>query len=181
MANIPDQSNNESVAAQLSGDQLKSSLNFTKTKTDKLAVFIANFLGSMPFLLICILLFAVWICWNLRVIPGARPFDPFPFPTLEMAVSIFAIILSISVLINQNRQGRIEKIRQQVEFEINVRAESEITKVLQMLHEIHIKLGLNSKEDQELQQMKQQTNIDEIQQSVDNKQSAAESADSATL
>jgi len=160
-----------------SGDpQLQSSLNFTKTRTDKLAVFIINVLGSMAFLLICILIFGIWICWNVKLIPGLKPFDPFPFSTLEMAVSIFAIILSISVLINQNRQGRIEKIRQQVEFEVNVRAESEITKVLHMLHEIHQKLGLNSIEDQELEKMKEQTDINKIHQTVDGKQNSADSA-----
>jgi uncharacterized membrane protein len=176
-----DQTNNSQTAEQSGSDQLKSSLNFTKTRTDKLAVFIINLFGSITFLLICILLFAVWICWNVHLIPGVKAFDPFPFSALEMSVSIFAIILSISVLINQNRQGRIEKTRQQVEFEVNVRAEGEITKVLQMLHEIHIKLGLDSKEDRELEQMKQQTDLGEIRQTVDNKQTDAKSAASDSL
>jgi uncharacterized membrane protein len=168
----------EPINADAGDPQLQSSLNFTRTRTDKLAVFIINALGSMTFLLVCILIFGIWICWNVKLIPGLKPFDPFPFSTLEMAVSIFAIILSISVLINQNRQGRIEKIRQQVEFEVNVRAESEITKVLHMLHEIHQKLGLNSIEDQELEKMKEQTDINEIHQSVDSKQNSADSATS---
>lgn len=155
--------------------QLQSALNFTKTRTDQTAVVIINALGSITFLLICIAFFVGWICWNSRLLPGLKPFDPFPFSTLEMAVSIFAIILSISVLINQNRQGRIEKIRQQVEFEVNVRAESEITKILQMLHEVHTKLGISSQEDRELEKMKQQTDIDQIQQTVDEKQKQAKS------
>ena len=155
--------------------QLQSALNFTKTRTDQTAVVIINALGSITFLLICIAFFAGWICWNARLLPGLKPFDPFPFSTLEMAVSIFAIILSISVLINQNRQGRIEKIRQQVEFEVNVRAESEITKILQMLHEVHTKLGISTQEDRELEKMKQQTDIDKIQQTVDEKQNEAKS------
>jgi uncharacterized membrane protein len=167
---------NEPINADSGNPQLQSSLNFTKTRTDKLAVVIINALGSMTFLLACILIFSIWICWNIKLIPGAKPFDPFPFPILEMAVSIFAIILSISVLINQNRQGRFEKIRQQVEFEVNVRAESEITKVLHMLHEIHQKLGLNSIEDQELEKMKEQTDINEIHQTVDEKQNRADSS-----
>ncbi|TSJ40975.1 DUF1003 domain-containing protein [Mucilaginibacter corticis] len=150
--------------------QLQSSLDIPKTSADKLAIFIANMFGSMIFLLICILLFTLWICWNTGLIPGLQPLDPFPFPALEMAVSIFAVILSVSVLINQNRQGRIEKIRQQVEFEVNVRAESEITKILRMLHEIHQKLGLNSAEDKELEKMKEQTDLHKIRERVDEKQ-----------
>lgn len=155
--------------------QLQSALNFTNTRTDQTAVVIINALGSITFLRICIAFFAGWICWNSRLLPGLKPFDPFPFSTLEMAVSIFAIILSISVLINQNRQGRIEKIRQQVEFEVNVRAESEITKILQMLHQVHTKLGISTQEDRELEKMKRQTDIDEIQQTVDKKQKEAKS------
>jgi uncharacterized membrane protein len=173
---MPAKSETPPITEQAGDDQLKSSLNFTRTKTDKLAVFIINILGSLTFLLICVLIFGAWICWNTHIIPGVKAFDPFPFSTLEMSVSIFAIILSISVLINQNRQGRIEKIKQQVEFEINVRAENEITKVLQMLHEIHIKLGLNTKDDQELEKMKRETNINQIHQSVDEKQKDADSA-----
>jgi uncharacterized membrane protein len=169
MANEPSKSNPQDP-------QLYSSLNFTKTTTDKLAVFITRIFGSMTFLLICIVFFALWICWNAHLIPALKPFDPFPFSTLEMAVSIFAVILSVSVLINQNRQSQIEKTRQQVEFEVNVRAESEITKVLHMLHDIHLKLGISNAVDQELEQMKQQTDIHEIHQSVDDKQSNADSA-----
>lgn len=146
--------------------ELKSSLEFTTSIVDKVAVFVIEILGSMPFLLFCMLLFIVWICWNLHFFP-MKPFDPFPFPILEMAVSLFAIILSVSVLINQNRQGRIEKIQRQVEFEVNVRAEEEVTKILNMLHEIHQKLGLNSKEDKELEEMKAPTDIKQIHQSLD--------------
>lgn len=158
--------------------ELKSSLNFTKTLTDKLAVLIINILGSMLFLLCCIATFAIWICWNTHLIPGVKSFDPFPFSTLEMSVSIFAIILSVSVLINQNRQGRIEKIRQQVEFEVNVRAEHEITKILSLVHDIHLKMGLSTLQDQEIERMKERTDIIEIQQSVDKKETGSESLNS---
>ncbi len=146
--------------------QLQSSLDFTKTPTDHVAVFIAETLGSLGFLVSCTLLFIVWIGWNLHLF-NAEPFDPFPCPILEMIVSLFAIILSVSVLINQNRQGRIDKIRQQVEFEVNVRAENEITKILSMLHEIHQKLGLESQQDIELEKMKEQIDIKNIHRKLD--------------
>lgn len=146
--------------------ELRSSLDFTKTRTDKLSVFIVEILGSIKFLLFCMSLFVLWICWNLNLM-GLKPFDPFPFPILEMTVSLFAIILSVSVLINQNRQGRMDKIRQQVEFEVNVRAEEEITKMLNMLHTIHQKLGINSNDDKELEEMKENMDVKEIHKSID--------------
>jgi uncharacterized membrane protein len=151
--------------ASSSGPELKSSLDFTKTRTDQATILLIEVFGTVTFLVCCIVFFVVWICWNIHLSP-IKPFDPFPFPILQMTVSVFAIILSVSVLINQNRQGKIEKIRQQVEFEVNVRAESEITKVLTMLHEIHQKMGLNSESDKELEAMKEVTDIQQIHQTI---------------
>ena len=144
-------------------NELKSSLEFTTTRIDNFAVFTTNVLGSMAFLISCLTFFCVWITWNVAV---AKPFDHFPFPVLEMIVSLFAIILSVTVLINQNRQGRMDKIRQRIEFEINVRAENEITMVLNMLHEIHQKLGLKTESDQELELMKEVTDVKQIHQAI---------------
>ena len=146
--------------------ELRSSLEFTKTPVDKIAVFLISIFGSVTFLLFCTLLFAVWICWNLGLF-GFKPFDPFPFPILEMSVSIFAIVLSVSVLINQNRQGHMDKIRQQVEFEVNVRAEAEITKMLNMLHAIEQKLGIDTSGDTLLEEMKEVTNVKQIHKNID--------------
>src|SRR5258707_11368867 len=103
-------------------EELKSSLEFEKTGTDRFAVFIAKLLGSMGFLVGCIIFFILWIGLNSGATHTIKPFDPFPFPLLEIMVSIFAIVLSVSVLINHNRQRRIQKTRQQLDFEVNLRA-----------------------------------------------------------
>jgi uncharacterized membrane protein len=147
--------------------ELKSSLDFNKTKTDHIAVFITDVLGSMKFLIACLLLFIVWISWNIHFLPPLKPFDPFPFPILEMLVSLFAIVLSVSVLINQNRQGKIEQIRRQVEFEVNVRAENEVTKILNMLHEMQQHMGINVQDDKELEEMKEPTDVKQIHHVLD--------------
>ena len=132
-----------------------------KHRSDKVSQVITNTFGSVTFLFSCVLLIGLWICWNLNFFPGLKPFDHYPFPALEMGVSIFAIILSISVLISQKRQTRLEKVHQQVEFEINVRAEEEITKMLDMLHDIQKKLGIANK-DAELELMKRKTDIEQL-------------------
>jgi len=141
-------------AEEYSPETLKSFLSFEENKSDRHVRFITSLFGSAGFLGFCIVFFVCWIALNLKVFPFLTPFDPFPFPVLEMTVSLFAVILSVSVLINQNRQGRIDKIRQQVEFEINVRAEEKITKIINMVHEIHHKLGIAS-QDEELDKMKE--------------------------
>jgi uncharacterized membrane protein len=154
--------------------KIKSVLNIDKTWSDRFALFITNLFGSVLFLNLCILLFSVWIIWNLSLIPSVKAFDKFPFPALNMGVSLFAIILSISVLISQNREGKIEKLRQQVEFEVNVRAEHEITKILQMLHAIKKKMGIDT-HDSELEAMKEVTDLQELQRQIDNVEVVPES------
>ncbi|WP_214071430.1 DUF1003 domain-containing protein [Mucilaginibacter sp. dw_454] len=153
--------------------ELKSSLDFNKTTADRFTNAVASAFGSFTFLICCILFFVVWAVLNCHIVPNLKPFDPFPFQILEMLVSLFAIILSVSVLINQNRQGKIEKLQQQIEFEVNVRAEDEITKTLSMLHEIQHHLGIKDKGDKELEKMKESTDIHEIHKRIDDGESSA--------
>ncbi len=145
--------------------EIKSALEINKTLGDKLSIFITNTFGSITFLCSCLIFFAIWITWNLGLF-GLKPFDPYPFAALDMMVSLFAIILSVSVLISQNRQGRIEKVNKRVEFEVNVRAENEITKVLAMLHEIQKKMGIHVKDD-ELEEMKESIDLQKLHNKMD--------------
>lgn len=145
--------------------ETRSSLSPNKNFSDKIALLITITFGSMLFLCICLMVFLIWVLWNTEVISGAQPFDRYPFPVLEMGVSIFAIVLSISVLISQNRIGRLEKTRQKLEFEVNFRAESEITKILQMLHEMQKKMGIHS-QDNELEIMKEQIDLQQLHEQI---------------
>jgi uncharacterized membrane protein len=95
-----------------------------RTLIDKAADWIAAFSGSITFLVIHVVLFAVWIGWN--VIPGLPWFDEFPFGLLTMSVSLEAIILSVFVLLSQNRQIEKDRVRADVEYDVNLKAELEI-------------------------------------------------------
>jgi len=59
----------------------------------RIANWIADFSGSMPFLIINALIFFVWIVINIELIPGIEAFDPYPFGFLTMSVSLEAIFL----------------------------------------------------------------------------------------
>src|SRR5690606_23640071 len=77
------------------------------------------------FLVIHVVLFTVWIVFNV----GAFPFgdwDPYPFGLLTMSVSLEAIILSTLLLFSSNRQGARDRIRSDIEYEVNLKAELEI-------------------------------------------------------
>jgi uncharacterized membrane protein len=97
-----------------------------RTGVQKIADWIADFSGSIPFLMLHVVFCAVWILLNVTLIPGAPMFDPFPFGLLTMVVSHEAIILSVFVLLSQNRQAAKERIRGDIEYEVNIKAEMEV-------------------------------------------------------
>ena len=53
-------------------------------------------------------------------------FDPYPFNFLTMCVSLEAIFLSVFVLLSQNRQASKDRVRADIEYDVNLRAELEI-------------------------------------------------------
>jgi uncharacterized membrane protein len=95
------------------------------TGLQRIADAIAWFSGSMLFLFLNAGFFAVWIGLNTLDL-GVPAFDPFPFGLLTMIVSLEAIFLSCFVLISQNRQSQKDRVRSDVEYEVNVRAEREV-------------------------------------------------------
>lgn len=94
-----------------------------QTAVERVADAISAFAGSMGFLALHGVWFAVWIVWN---VAGPRPFDSFPFGLLTMVVSLEAIFLSVFVLISQNRQSAKDRVRSDIEYEVNVKAEMEV-------------------------------------------------------
>jgi CRP/FNR family cyclic AMP-dependent transcriptional regulator len=109
------------------------------TVVQRAADWLAWFSGSMPFLAISILWFAVWIIVNTYNV-GIRQFDPYPFGLLTMIVSLEAIFLSIFVLISQNRQAEKDRIRANIDYEVNVKAEMEIAYLHEKTDRLHEKM-----------------------------------------
>lgn len=111
-----------------------------RTAIQKAADWIAAFSGSIPFLGLHLLVFAVWITLNLRLIPGLPAFDPFPFGLLTMAVSLEAIVLSVFVLLSQNRQAAKERIRADIEYDVNLKAELEVAQLHVKVDHLHAEM-----------------------------------------
>jgi len=95
------------------------------TLLQRISDWIAWFSGSMPFLLLNLGWFGLWIVFNVANI-GVEHFDPYPFGLLTMIVSLEAIFLSCFVLISQNRQSEKDHIRGDIEYEVNIKAELEV-------------------------------------------------------
>ena len=91
----------------------------------RIADWLAWFSGSMPFLLSHTFWFIIWISLNTFIL-GTSAFDPFPFGLLTMIVSLEAIFLACFVLISQNRQAEKDKVRSDIEYDVNIKAELEV-------------------------------------------------------
>jgi uncharacterized membrane protein len=90
---------------------------------DRSADRVTAFAGSLNFVYIHSVWFAIWIAINIGLLGSAVVFDKFPFGLLTMIVSLEAIFLATFVMVSQNRQSARADVRSQLDFETNVRAE----------------------------------------------------------
>jgi uncharacterized membrane protein len=105
----------------------------------RIADWISWFSGSMWFLLINAIWFVAWIGVNTLPL-GVPAFDPYPFGLLTMIVSLEAIFLSCFVLISQNRQAEKDRVRSDIEYEVNIKAELEVAHLHEKTDRIHAEM-----------------------------------------
>lgn len=110
---------------------------------DKIADELTRFAGSMKFVYVHTVWFAVWILINLGVLGLGLAFDKFPFGLLTLIVSLEAIFLSTFVMISQNRQAQAAEVRSELDYETNVKAEQEIELIMTALERIASKQGVD--------------------------------------
>jgi len=110
-----------------------------RTRVMKVADWISEFSGSLEFLFIHLGLFFIWIVLNVGPLArtGIGNFDPFPFGLLTMVVSLEAIILSVFVLLSQNRQVARDRVRNDIEYQVNLKAELEIGHLHEKVDHFH--------------------------------------------
>lgn len=114
---------------------------------------IGRFTGSMPFVYLHLLVFGFWIAANLGWVPGVRPWDE-SFVVLAMIASVEAIFLSTFVLITQNRMAAAADRRADLDLQVSLLAEHEITKLAALTSEIALKLGVETALDRDMQDIK---------------------------
>jgi uncharacterized membrane protein len=138
---------------------------------ERLAAAITRFTGSMRFVYLHLAMFGAWIVANLGVIAGMPQFDP-SFVILAMIASVEAIFLSTFVLISQNRMAALADKRAELDLQISLLAEHEVTKLVAMVCAIADRLGLETEVDQELAELKQdvapEVVLDEIEERTPN-------------
>jgi uncharacterized membrane protein len=120
---------------QMAVRNVNAEIQQKQTPVERLTDWIAAFSGSIYFLLLHVVWFALWI--GLNVAFESDPFDPFPFGLLTMVVSLEAIFLSVIVLLSQNRQASKDRIRSDIEYDVNLKAELEVTHLHQKVEHLH--------------------------------------------
>ena len=111
--------------------------------------------------------FVGWILINTSVLPIIDPFDPFPFEVLTMIVSLEAIFLSAFVLLSQNRQAEMADRRADLDLQINLLTEYEVTRVLTLVDAIADHLGLDAGSDPEIEELKKDVAPDQVLKEID--------------
>ena len=97
-----------------------------RTLTERLSDAIAKLVGNVGFLLAQLILVSAWAALNLHVIPGRKPFDPFPFGILALVVSSESVFLTIFVLISQSRVARQSERRSHLDLQVGMLSEQEL-------------------------------------------------------
>jgi uncharacterized membrane protein len=123
------------------------------TLQDRLAQAIARFTGSMRFVYVHLLLYGFWIVANLGWIPGVPAWDP-TYVVLAMIASVESIFLSTFILITQNRMAAAADTRADLDLQISLLAEHELTKVVAMVDAIAGHLGIRHDAREEVDELK---------------------------
>jgi uncharacterized membrane protein len=121
---------------------------------ERLAAVIPRFTGSMAFVYLHLVLFGSWIVVNLGLLSSISKFDP-SFVILAMIASVEAIFLSTFVLISQNRMAAAADKRADLDLQINLLAEHEVTKLITMVSAIVDHLNIKINIDTEIEELKQ--------------------------
>lgn len=140
----------------------------SRSRSDRVAGFIARFCGSMPFVGVHVAIFAAWLLVN--SIPALPHFDPYPFTFLTLVVSLEAIFLSTFILISQNHELRISERRNQLDLQINLLTEQENTKMLQILERIAKKVGVPMDDDPAVHILKKATHPEALVEQIEQAQ-----------
>ncbi len=132
----------------------------------RVADVITRFAGSMKFVYLHAALFGAWLIVNSGFVPGVTPFDPFPFVMLAMWASVEAIFLSTFVLISQNRMQTLADQRADLDLQISLLSEHEITRLVQLTDAIAQRVGARICEE-DLEELKKDVSPEAVLREID--------------
>ena len=143
------------------------------TAEERLAEAITRFTGSMRFVYLHLALFGFWIVANLGWLPGVPRWDP-SFVVLAMIASVEAIFLSTFVLISQNRMAAAADKRADLDLQVSLLAEHEVTRLVTLVSGIADRMGVRTEADAELDEITQDVAPEAVLDQIELKEPQAE-------
>jgi uncharacterized membrane protein len=128
---------------------------------ERLADRITRFAGSMAFVWVHVALVGGWVVINLGLLPVLPAFDP-TFVILAMVASVEAIFLSTFILITQNRMQAQADRRADLNLQISLLAEHEVTRLVSIVSEIGQRMGISDAGSAEVDELKTDIRPEEV-------------------
>ena len=123
-----------------------------KNRAERFADVVTRFAGSMRFVYIHLVAYSIWILINLKWAPSWLRFDP-SLVILAMAASVEAIFLSTFILITQNRMQAIAEKRADLDLQISLLTEHELTRLITLVKAVAERLEVSQSQDPELREL----------------------------
>jgi uncharacterized membrane protein len=144
-----------------------------KGPQERVADGLTLFSGSMVFVYVHALWFGFWILFNAGWL-GNKPFDPYPYSLLTLIVSLEAIFLSTFVLISQNHASAIADKRADLDLQINLLAEHEVTRLLTLVDAIADHLGVEGEKRHDVEDLKKDVGTKQVLEELENQEKIKE-------
>jgi uncharacterized membrane protein len=107
-----------------------------ETLGNRVADKVATFGGSWTFISLFGVVMLAWVAVN-TILLGERAFDAYPFILLNLFLSMLAAIQAPIIMMSQNRQDAKDRIRSELDYKVNLKAELEVIEVLRRMDSMH--------------------------------------------
>lgn len=131
------------------------------TKHQGFAIAIGRFIGGFGFIYAHLVLFGGWILANTVGLPGIPRFDP-ELVLVATFAAIEAIFLTTLVLINQNRMAAVAERRAELDLQISLLTEHEVTRMLHLVSAVAERLKVHSDVDEEIEELKRDVEAGDV-------------------
>jgi len=146
-----------------------------KSAETRVADAITRFTGRMRFVYIHLVLFGAWVVINLGWTPLPR-FDP-TFVVLAMFASVEAIFLATFVLISQNRMQALDDRRADLDLQVSLLTEHELTRLIKLVSDMAERMGVQAAHDPELAELKRDVAPEKVLERIEASEDAVRRAD----
>lgn len=144
-----------------------------RTREQRFADSVTAFIGNMRFAYVLAFLSAAWVMVDFGWLPGVPRFDPYPYPLLSTITSVLALFLSAFILVSQNRMTEVADQRAELNVQISLLAEHEVTQLIHLVESIAIRVGARQDIDPLLDELKQHVDPLQVIKEIDNAKTGA--------